>query len=572
MQGEGENIASLFATTCLARSERPAMSVAFQPGLTYGEMAARVLKLAAVLREEGIEKGDRLAILAENSCNWGIAYLAAVSLGGVVVPILPDLPEADVHHILRQSGSRILFTSQRQLDRVYEFQGSSLGLVVTLDDSTVDRDIMPAVETFAAFLERPVASDGEDIAHLGQKAGLGPDDLASIIYTSGTSGHSKAVLLTHANFCSNARAAAQVVKVDETWTFLSILPLSHAYEFTIGFLLPLAAGARILYAGRTPTPMVLEKICAAERPTALCVVPLVMEKIYKKRVLAALGQRPLLQKMMKFGLLRRFLHQQAGKKLIDFFGGQLQLVAIGGAALNPEVEGFLREARFPFIVGYGLTEAAPLLAAGPLNDPTVALSSCGKPVPGVEIRLADPDPETGVGEIQARGPNVMQGYSNDPEETAAVLSEDGWLSTGDLGSFDPLGNLYIKGRLKNVIVMANGENVYPEIIEHKINANRYVAESIVVEHGEKLEAWVYCDYDLIDAETEGRTPRQRAEFIEDLLVELRLQVNDELPPASRLSRVLERKEPFVKTATQKIKRYLYQGPKEASRFGDVRVE
>ena len=263
--------------------------------------------------------------------------------------------------------------------------------------------------------------------------------------------------------------------------------------------------------------------------------------------------------LCKFGLGRKFIHKRIGAKLLEFFGGNLQLMGIGGAALNPEVEQFLYDADFPYLIGYGLTECSPLLSGGPPGDKTIVVGSAGKPVPGVKIKIVDPDPHTGIGEIYGHGPNVMQGYYNDPEATAKTITTDGWLATGDLGFLDKLGNLHTRGRSKNVIVMSNGENVYPEVIEHKMNAYPWVVESLVIENHGRLDAWVYPDYEYIDAATVGQSRLQCHEYIAGLLAEMRKGVNEQLSPAARLTRILERREPFVKTATHKIKRYLYDG-------------
>jgi long-chain acyl-CoA synthetase len=321
--------------------------------------------------------------------------------------------------------------------------------------------------------------------------------------------------------------------------------------------MPLIKGGCVLYAGKTPTPMVLKKLCGRERPHIMLVVPLIMEKIYKKRVLPAVEKSKMLSLLCRFNLGRKLVYRKIGAKLLDFFGGRLEVLAIGGAALNPEVEFFLRDAGFPFLVGYGLTETAPLIAGGPKGDKTIRLGSAGKPVPGVEVLIDDPDPATGIGQILARGPNIMQGYWNDPEVTAETFTDYGWLKTGDLGRVDELGNLHIKGRSKSVIVLANGENVYPEAIEHKLNAYAFVVESLVIENRNVLEAWIYPDYEFVDAQTLGQSRQQRYGYITTELDRIRKEVNGQLGSMSRLSRVLERREPFIKTATHKIKRYLY---------------
>jgi long-chain acyl-CoA synthetase len=339
--------------------------------------------------------------------------------------------------------------------------------------------------------------------------------------------------------------------------FLSILPISHTYEFTAGFVLPLLVGARIAYAGKTPTPAILQNLCKHEKPCVIFAVPLVLEKIYKKRVLPNIEKSRLLGLLYRSSSGRKFVNRRIGRKLLDFFGGNLKMMGVGGAALNPEVEKFLVEAKFPFLIGYGQTESSPLIAGGPFGDKTIAIGSTGKPIPGVEVKIEGAAPDTGIGEIYARGPNIMKGYFDDADTSAEVLTSDGWLATGDLGLLDAEGNLHIKGRCKNIIVMANGENVYPEAIEHRLNAYYWVVESLVVEDNGRLNAWIYPDYEYIDEMTAGQSRKQRHHHLEALLEETRKEVNATLAPASRLAEVFERREPFIKTATHKIKRYLY---------------
>jgi long-chain acyl-CoA synthetase len=539
--------------------DRPAVGFAFQPPVPYGEFRHKALEVAALLKERGIKKGDRVAILADNSPQWGMAYFGIVRLGAIAVPILPDFPEADVKHILNETGAKIIFTTQRQLEKLYELPGNRLKTVITLDDA-VDQNNLVITLPFGKFLitARDLPEKKKALA-----ADLAePDDTASIIYTSGTSGHAKAVMLSHNNFISNVRATLAIFPDEpvQGWTFLSILPMSHAYEFTTGFLVPLATGSRIVYAGKTPTPTVLGRICRQEQPTIMCLVPMVMEKIYKKKVLPVITANAFIRTAMKLPLVRRRILQKIGRKLQIFFGGKLKLLAIGGAPLNIEVERFLAEAQFPYLVGYGLTEASPLVSAGPCGDRTIALGSAGKPVRDVEVRIGTPDPETGLGEILVKGPNVMQGYRNNPEATAEVLDSEGWLATGDLGFLDPQGNLVIKGRSKSVIVLSHGENIYPETIEEKINAFQHVVESLVRECNNRLEALIYLDYELIDAETRGRDQARQLEHIAEILVEIKKQVNRQLPQYAQLYQVSEHREPFTKTATHKIKRYLYTSP------------
>jgi long-chain acyl-CoA synthetase len=540
---------------CSKYRDTPAIGMAMEKPITYGEFHERIIALAARFLREGVKKGDRIAILGENSHNWAIAYLAIVRLGAIAVPILPDLPESDVHHILGEMQVVALFTTQKQIDKIYELRTVMAGPVITLDDYTAEIGVLPVV-TIADYLAealRLLQASPEQPAF----PEVGEDDLASILYTSGTSGYSKAVMLTHKNLTANAYAAASLKDIPPGSVWLSILPMSHTYEFTCGFILPLLCGARIAYAGKTPTPAILQKLCEYEKPLVIFAVPLVLEKIYKKRVLPQIESKPLLGLLCKFGLTRRLLYRKIGAKLCTFFGGNLQLMGIGGAALNPEVEQFLHEAKFPYLVGYGMTESAPLIAGGPFGDPTITVGSTGKPIPGVQVKIVGADPETGIGEITVCGPNVMKGYYNDAEATRAVLSADGWLSTGDLGVFDKQGNLHVRGRSKNVIVLASGENVYPEAIEHKINTCNWVVESLVLENNGQIEAWIYPDYEFIDEQTAGGSRLDRRAYIENLLECTRVELNEQLPKASRLAKLFERREPFIKTATHKIKRYLY---------------
>ncbi len=556
IQENATTLNDLIDISCRKFRELPAIGMALEEPLTYKGLHQRILALAAGMRELGVGPGDRVAILGENSHHWVVAYMATMRLGASTVPIFPELPEADVHHILGEMRCDLIFLTQKQIEKIYDLK-HQLKHVVTLDDYRDDTGLIN-LRTFSEVMAEALERFGEEARdeRLSFPA-VGKDDLAAILFTSGTSGFSKAVMLTHANLCANAYSANSLVQIAPGWVFLSVLPVSHTYEFTVGLLLPLLKGARVAYAGKTPTPAILQKICEKEQPQVMLVVPLIIEKIYKKRVVPAVEKSGLLTFFCRFSLSRRMIYRKIGARLAAFFGNHLQLMGIGGAALNPEVETFLRESEFPFLVGYGLTEAAPLLAGGPHGDATIRHGSTGKPIPRVEIRIDDPNPETGVGEIQARGPNIMQGYLNDPEATRDSFTEDGWLKTGDLGRLDQDGNLHIRGRSKSMIVLSNGENVYPEAIEHKLNAYPFVTESLVIENRGMLEAWIYPDYEFVDSKTMGQSRTQRHQYIASLFEEMRGEVNEQLTTSSRLARVLERREPFTKTATHKIKRYLY---------------
>jgi long-chain acyl-CoA synthetase len=538
--------------------DRPSVGKTFETPLTYKEFYARAVSISELLIERGVAKGDRIAILGENSPNWGICFFAIMRTGAVAVPILPEFPESDIRHILNDSEAKILFTTQRQLEKITGLDTTRLSYIIMLDDFDEEIHSEIKLESLTAIFDRAM----DFLKKIPKTMGLGSrpisgDDMASFIYTSGTSGHSKAAMLTHKNFISNVVAMTTLIEVFPEDTFLSFLPMSHSYEFTVGFLLALVCGSRIVYLSKPPTPRLLEEACKIEKPTVICSVPLILEKIYKKRVLSVLEKKTLVRVLTKIPGIKKRIYKKINKKLIDFFGGELRVMAVGGAAINSEAEKFLRAAGFPYLVGYGLTETAPLLSGGPFEDPTISVTSAGKVCPGCEIKIVDPDPETGIGEIVARGPNIMKGYYKNNELTSEVLDEAGWFKTGDLGYFDKKDNLCIRGRSKNMILTASGENIFPEAIEEKLNSCFHVLEALVVENNGQLEAWVYLDYDLIDSETRGKNEPQRLDYIKEILHQVKVRVNEQLASYSKLSRVIEQNEPFVKTPTHKIKRYLY---------------
>ncbi len=364
-------------------------------------------------------------------------------------------------------------------------------------------------------------------------------------------------MLTHGNLIANASGAVGLAPVDSDSIFLSMLPLSHTYEFTVGFLYALINGAQVVYLERPPTPRVLEEVCKTVHPTTMCSVPLVMEKIFKKKVLPILEKKRVVRMAVKVPLIRKRIYKKIYDSLMGFFGGELKVMAIGGAPFNHEAERFFNAIGFPYLIGYGLTETAPLLAGGPLGDKTLRVGAIGKTYPRVTLRIDNPEGKLGIGEICAKGPNVMKGYYKNPRLTSEVFDKDGWFHTGDLGHFDRWENLVVTGRSKNMILMANGENIYPEAIEDILNGMLEVSESLVIERNGRLEAWVYLDYDLVDQETPGKSEDERALYIERTLARIKAEANERLSSFAKISKVIEREEPFIKTATRKIKRYLY---------------
>ncbi|MBN2091978.1 AMP-binding protein [candidate division KSB1 bacterium] len=541
--------------------QRPALAFVESEPLTYQQFYEQVQLQSQNLHENGIIVGDRVAILSQNMPNWAIAFFSITSIGAVAVPILPEFRANQVHHILRHSGSKAIFISRQLKERIDEFDWNLLNCVILIDDLT----LLQHPEQSYRFQE-VMKEGGREFAKLKEKAlkitgrihpEVQPDDIASIIYTSGTTGHSKGVVLTHKNIIYDAWATTQIQSVTEHDRLLSILPLAHTIECTLGLVIPVLQGSVVYYLGKPPTARVMLPAMEKIKPTMMLVVPLIIEKIYKANILAKFTKKSMIRRLYKMKFFRKKLHQIAAKKLFLAFGGKLKFFGIGGAPLAPEVELFLREGKFPYAIGYGLTETSPLLA-GTSPDKT-RYRSAGLSLPGIELKIENPNPTTGEGEVLARGPNIMQGYYKDPERTTATFTSDGWLRTGDLGMFDKDGYLYLKGRSKNMILGPNGENIYPEEIESVINQFDFILESLVYEVEGHLVARVHLNYEELDQEFASShfSESQVKIRIQQLLEEMREQINQQVTSFSRINKIIEQPEPFEKTPTLKIKRYLY---------------
>lgn len=536
--------------------ERKALSFSDSEGLSYNQLHSGVLNLALKLHNLGIKKGDKVAILSVNSPNWGVSYLATAYLGAITVPILNDFSKKEIGNILEHSEAKVLFVSESlkpKIDNKYLF----LKYVFDIDSFSIDKSISPLSEPESGIERIPDSI----VAHAeGQFDSYSEDDLATIIYTSGTTGSSKGVMLTHKNLISNINSTFHLQKVVPQDRFLSLLPLPHSYECTVGFLMPLQYGASINYLHGLPTPGILLPALEKVKPTIMLSVPLIIEKIYRSKILPAFS-KGIAKKLYSFPLTRILLNRLAGRKLIKTFGGKLHFFGIGGALLDPAVERFLIEAKFPYAIGYGLTETSPLLAGA--SPRTVKYRSTGFSPPGQQLKLINVNPKTGEGEVVARGDNIMKGYFKDEEKTRECFTDDGWFRTGDLGFMNKKNRLYIRGRLKNIIVRATGENIYPEAIESVINNHKLVLESIVYELKGKLVAKVHLDYEEIErmfknlVETASDMQHDMQTHVRNVLEEIRVRVNSELSSFSRLALIVEQSDPFQKTPTFKIKRYLY---------------
>ena len=529
--------------------EKFASKVAFSmfegDDVTYAEVGRRIEKVQEILTGAGLRAGDKVALLSSNMPNWGVCYFAVTSAGMVAVPILPDFSGEELDMIIAHSEAKALLVSDR--------------LFTKLSKQTIERlNVVVRTKNLGVIAQR--------VRGEGTMAVPKPDDLAVIIYTSGTTSKPKGVMLTHAALCAQVGISSGIFPVLPDDVFLSVLPLSHTYECSIGMIYPFSMGARVVYLDRPPTASALMPALRAVRPSVMLIVPLIIEKIYRHQVLAKFNSNGFWRTLYKVGFLRRYLHRVAGKKLLKLFGGRLRFLGIGGAKLDGGAEKFLLEAKVPYAIGYGLTETAPLLAGAAPSQ--VRLGSTGPQAPGVQLRLEHINPDTRQGEVVALTPSVMLGYFKNPEATKEVFTDDGWFRTGDLGEFDKDGWLYIKGRLKNMIVGPGGENIYLEDIETVLNSHVYIADSIVTEQEGRLVALVHFNRDEIEAmvdnwREEWETKKEAWEAkTEQLKKEIMDFVNAKVNRFSRISEVVEEKDDFAKTPTHKIKRFLYNRSKD----------
>lgn len=522
-----------FATS--AYEKRPALQFADgEQAYTYGDVKAKSLELVHLYARYGFSAGDRIAILSQNMPHWTIALFSIVAFGRVAVPILPDSSESEVSNILEHSECKAIFISKRMLPKLSEERKKQLTLIID-------------IETFE-ILHKDSASFTCD----GWGKDPAPDDLAMIIYTSGTSGHPKGVMLSHRNFCHNVVEAWHAQKAGKRDRWLSVLPMSHTYEMSFSVLYPIFVGGCVYYIKKLPTPTILIDVMKKVRPTIMCSVPLIIEKVYKSSVVPTIEHSRVLSWMQEH--TPRLLYFLIGKRLYKTFGGKLKFFGIGGSKLDPTVEDFLIKAKFPYAIGYGLTETAPLITNACVGK--TAVGSIGVPAYKVQVKLQNVNPETGEGEIIAKGDNVMLGYYKDPERTRQVLTDDGWFRTNDLACMDAKGRFYIKGRLGNMILGPSGENIYPEEIEQVINHFGGVNESLVMERDGKLVALVKFDDNVLDWNQASED-----KFFETLQAKKKAildYVNRHVGKSSKVNTVEVVKQNFEKTATQKIRRFKYK--------------
>jgi len=553
--------------------DRPALCMAGGEQFSYREIGTRTKMIAARLLALGIVRQDRVAIVAESSPYWGIAYLGTVRAGAIVVPILPDFTSEQIKNILAHSEAKAVFCSDKLFNKLKDIE-----LPITLLDIK-QGEIRKSSQTLDPAA---LSKESEAILVKFEDAAANPDDTLMIVYTSGTTGLSKGVMLSHRNILSNALGCRSIIILHRNDRLLSILPLAHTYEFTIGFIIPFLAGSQIFYLDRPPVATVLLPALQLVRPTIMLSVPLVIEKVYRSSV------KPNMEAihLYKNRFFKPLIIKIAGMKLKKTFGGQLRFFGIGGAPLAADVEEFLKKAGFPYAIGYGLTESSPLLAG--CNPQHTHLRSTGPALTGVTIRIANPRPDTHEGEIQAQGPNIFKGYFKDELRTKEAFTEDGWFKTGDLGYVDEKGRLFVRGRIKTMILGASGENIYPEEIEAVINQSPYVQESLVLEDEKGLTALICLKSEVLEnlqsrlqdeadevgalasrvgnalsnaeksvADSMSQAFSSAEKAAEKLLETIKKEANDKLAAFSRIRSVKLHAEPFEKTPTQKIKRFIY---------------
>ena len=556
-----ENLIKIYEKSFRENREMSALTDYFKnETFSYYEMAKEIAKLHLVFKKAGIKRGDKIALIGRNNPRWCITYIGTITYGAVIVPILQDFTPADVIHIINHSESRLLFLGDNFWDVIEEDQIRQIEAVFSLTDFHViyERDGKSLTKFQRDILKNYRSKYPRGFSINDIKYPEVPNDQVILLnYTSGTTGYSKGVMLTANNLTGNVVFAMSAVNTQTGNHYfqqggrpLSFLPLAHAYGCAFDFLAPLAVGGHITLLGRIPSPKILLEAMAVVKPTVICCVPMILEKVYRKQVLPMLEKGPM-SIAMKIPLLNTAIYSVIRKKLMDAFGGNVSIFIVGGAPMNQETESFLMKIRFPITIGYGMTECAPLISFTPDNE--FKPGSCGRYLKELlEVKIDPADPEPTAGEILVRGEHVMKGYYKNEKDTQKVLDADGWLHTGDMATMDPDGTLYIRGRSKTMILSGNGQNIYPEEIEDKLNNMYLVLESLVIDVGEgRLRAMVVPDYE--QAEAEGVDKNDLPEIMQNNLKEL----NTQLAAYERVAEIVLYPTEFEKTPKRSIKRYLY---------------
>lgn len=539
---------SILQTSMRERWHKPALSDYKGATFTFADMATRIAKLHALFEAMDMKDGDKVALASKNCAHWAISFLATATRRCVAVPILPDFATETIAGLTDHSESVVLFTESRMWEGMDVATMPRLKAAINVEDFTLLYAANEAYAEAAVKIEAtlPKVYDESDKIAVTDYKFCDLDDLAIINYTSGTTSSPKGVMLTARNISSNIEFALSNIPVTDTDKIMSMLPLAHMYGMAFEFIYPISGGGHVYFLGKTPTPTVLMQALADIKPYLLITVPLVMEKIFKNKVMPTLN-KPMMRILTSIPGISNIIYSKVRKTLLTTFGGNLRSIVLGGAAISLPVEKVMRKIRLPYTVGYGMTECAPLIGYSPWE--TFRLGSCGRAVTNVVVRIDSDDPANKVGEIQVHGENVMQGYYKNPEATAATFTQDGYLRTGDLGIIDKDGNIFIKGRSKCMILSPNGQNIYPEEIESKLNSMPHVGESLVVDRKGGLVA-------LVALTPDDQKDGNREELAE-LLEQNRLLLNKSLPAYSKIMKIEILEQGFEHTPKQSIKRFLY---------------
>ena len=523
--------------------------------LQYKDVARKIAKFHLVFESAGIRPGDKIAVCGRNSAHWGVTFMATVTYGAVIVPILHEFKADNIHHIVNHSEAKLLFVGARAWEALDEAAMPHLEGIVLLEDFTpvVCRNdaLMEAFEhRNARYGARYPKNFRPEHIHYRREAS--PDELAIINYTSGTTGYSKGVMLPYRSLWSNVDYCREMLRVNPGDHIVSMLPLGHVFGMVYDFLYGFAAGAHLYFLTRMPSPKIIAQSFAEIRPKVISCVPLIVEKIIKKNILPRVDNT-IGKLLLRVPIVNDKIKAAARKEAMEIFGGQFDEIIIGGAPFNADVERFVKQIGFPYTIAYGMTECGPIICSNRWE--TLKLASCGRAAARMEVKIDSPDPENIAGEIICRGTNTMLGYYKNPEATAQIIDVNGWLHTGDLGTMDAEGYVTVRGRSKNMLLTSSGQNIYPEEIESKLNNMPYVSESLIVLQNEKLVALIYPDFD--EAFAQGLKP----EDVEKAMEANRVELNQQLPPYSQISKVKIHFEEFEKTAKKSIKRFMYQEAK-----------
>ncbi|UMB60651.1 AMP-binding protein [Lutibacter sp. A80] len=518
---------------------------------TYGQLGERIKKTHLFFEKSGIKKGDKIALIGKNSAEWAITFLAIVSYGAVVVPILPDFTSTDVHHIVTHSDAKLFFVSNHLYSKYNFEEMKTLEGILILNDNFLSDYRIDKIKTAYDSFEKdynnlfPNGLKPEDLKF----ENISNDELAAINYTSGTTGFSKGVMLNHKSLASNIKFAEDNMPLKSGDAIVSFLPLAHAYGMAFEFLFPFSIGCHITFLTKTPSPAIITQAFKKIKPRLILSVPLVIEKIFKKKIKPQI-EKPIVSTLLKIPLLNKLIYKKVLAGLNDGFGGNFEEVVIGGAAFNEDIEKLFKKIGFPFTIGYGMTECGPLISYASWKE--MRIGSCGKPVDAMQVKIDSEDPINEVGEILVKGDHLMLGYYKNPEATAEAIDKDGWLHTGDLGLIDKDNFIYIKGRSKNMILGPSGQNIFPEEIESILNKRAYIGDSLVVEKKGKLVALIYPDFDHM------KLTNVEESALDSILEKYRAQANKNLPAYMRITKIILHPEAFEKTPKQSIKRFLYK--------------